>query len=166
VWGCGGMCRTSCTILRFHYKIPQIPHTFPYPNPIPARRIHSGGRRAVPLPAVPRALHAARRGAALRPWVRLGCGNGVGFVVKCKGIHIESSDSTTNPSHSTQNPTPKTHPCCDAAAVSALIAAMCDAAHRGECGVGVGTPAPSPHPPHPTPTPMAGLEPVAPRGQC
>ena len=45
------------------------------------------------------------------PWVGLGCGNGVGFVVKCIGIHIESSDSTTNPSHSTQNPTPKTHPC-------------------------------------------------------
>ena len=35
----------------------------------------------------------------------------VGFVVNCIGIHIESSDSTTNPSHSTQNLTPKTHPC-------------------------------------------------------
>jgi hypothetical protein len=40
-------------------------------------------------------------------WVGLGCGNG---VVKCIGIHIESSDSTTNLSHSTPNPTPKTRP--------------------------------------------------------
>ena len=42
-------------------------------------------------------------------WVGLGCGNGVGFVVKCIGIHIESPVST-NPSHSIQNTTPKTHP--------------------------------------------------------
>ena len=28
------------------------------------------------------------------PWVGLGCGNGVGFVVKCVGIHVEASDST------------------------------------------------------------------------
>ena len=43
-------------------------------------------------------------------WVCFGCVNGVGFVVKCIGIHIESSDSTTNPSHSIQNSTPNTHP--------------------------------------------------------
>ena len=30
-------------------------------------------------------------------WVGLGCGNGVGFVVKCIGIHIKSQDYTTNP---------------------------------------------------------------------
>jgi hypothetical protein len=30
--------------------------------------------------------------------------------VKCVGIHVECQDFTTNPSHSSPNPTPKTHP--------------------------------------------------------
>ena len=69
---------------------------------------------ASPVRVVPLRLHQRRvvaRGAALHPgaveepggagrrhqrhgrrpiWVGLGCGNGVGFVVKCVGIHIES----------------------------------------------------------------------------
>ena len=51
VWGCGRicgeMCGIPCTIMRFHYKILQLPHIFPYPNPIPSREVCCVGGWAI-----------------------------------------------------------------------------------------------------------------------
>jgi hypothetical protein len=68
-------------------SLPQHPHTKAAPS---EKQTHPEGPSEKQMPSV---MGVGRD----RPCVGLGCGNGVGFVVKCIGIHIESSDSTTNP---------------------------------------------------------------------
>jgi hypothetical protein len=141
------LCWTSCRIIIFCFKILQIPHTFPYPNPIPGaaaggegeepllaelrgrlRRwpprtygtsaVCCGRRRTGPTRApapLPSPTHAGCCAPRCNPqrrrlgiWVVFGIGNGVGFVVKCIGIHIDYIKILQQILHIP--PTPKTHP--------------------------------------------------------
>ena len=88
MWGCGRicgeMCRIPCGIIRFYYRILQIPYIFPYPNPIPGNSATG-----------PRAIYMG--GVSVYVW-------------DLSHFVATFHDSTWNPTHFTTNPSTSPHP--------------------------------------------------------